>query len=484
MDEEFNKPSCIEIELYDEDSIEFLADDEDSMEFLAGDEESMEFLADNPVPNTNPSHVKLIEITKRGTPNYQLLFYNCYHKRIPGRFTDQAADYLLFKVNFIHRVSTQNIDEDSKFKVLKRCIENVNSLNDIQKWSNDPKNITKAFEIMDKKYGVKIGESSRSSEKNSYVKLITEFDKENKSSDYKLLFFNKIQKKVPRKFSGKASDYLTFKVDFEYHVWTQDIDEESKFKVLKRCIGDVPALNCITKWPIRSKIIEDAFEFIDSIYRERVDEVIDQNIRKCNIAQKYNFHDLQTLYFNLLKTIKFCESLNSLDSYKNQINEAILEKVPSDIKNNFLNISEDNLPTLDDVKKVLLQEIQKYDASSSKKFSKKRAHEETIDEPSESNEPSGSKKRFKKSDQEETIDEPSDSNAPFCKFDNGRHSYENCKLSHKERMKIAYEIKLCRCCLEEGHSTTNCPNFHTCVDCRQRHHHYLCPLNPLSRSQR
>ena len=391
MDEEFNKPSCIEIELYDEDSIEFLADDEDSMEFLAGDEESMEFLADNPVPNTNPSHVKLIEITKRGTPNYQLLFYNCYHKRIPGRFTDQAADYLLFKVNFIHRVSKQNIDENSKFKALKRCIENIDSLNDIQKWPNDPENITKAFEIMDKKYGVKIGESSRSSEKNSYVKLITEFDKENKSSDYKLLFFNKIQKKVPPKFSGQASDYLLFRINFEYLVWAQDIDEESKFKVLKRCIGDVPALNCITKWPIRSKIIEDAFEFMDNIYRERVDEVIDQNIRKHNIGQRNNIDYLKTLYLNLMMTIKFCEYLNLLDSYKDQIIEALIEKIPSDIKKDFPNISEDNLSTLDEVRKVFFQKIREI---LSKKRSRKRGHAETIDESSEFNKPSGSKKRF------------------------------------------------------------------------------------------
>ena len=471
MNQEFNEG--IEIELDDEDSIEFFADDE----------ESMEFLADAPVSNTNSSNVRLIKKRRKGRVFYELFFYNCLYKHIPANFTGQADDYLLFKVNFIHRVSTQNIDEDSKFKVLKRCIENVNSLNDIQKWSNDPKNITKAFEIMDKKYGVKIGESSRSSEKNSYVKLITEFDKENKSSDYKLLFFNKIQKKVPPKFSGQASDYLLFRINFEYLVWAQDIDEESKFKVLKRCIGDVPALNCITKWSIRTKIIEDAFEFMDNIYRERLDEVIDQNTRKCNIAQKYNFYDLQTLYFNLLKTIKFCESLNSLDSYKNQINEAILEKVPSDIKNNFLNISEDNLPTLDDVKKVLLQEMQKHDASSSEKRSRKRAHEETIDEPSESNEPSGSKKRFKKSDQEETIDEPSDSNAPFCKFDNGRHSYENCKLSHKERMKIAYEKKLCRCCLEEEHYTVECILFKNCSGCDQTHHPYLCPKNCPSESK-
>ena len=191
--------------------------------------------------------------------------------------------------------------------------------------------------------------------KSSNVELIEEV--ENGKLSYYLLFYNSIRRSVAKKFSGRTESYPKFKADFKHRVWNQDIDEDSKFKILKYCLGKVASLECIRNWPNGSTKVEEAFEFMDKKYSKRINKVIDRYICEHNMVQRYNLEDLKSLYSNFMKAIEFCKCFNLLDSYKYRINEAILKKLPLDITNYLLDISENNPLNLDDIETILLQEI-------------------------------------------------------------------------------------------------------------------------------
>ena len=280
----------------------------------------------------------------------------------------------------------------------------------------------------------------------SNVKLIKESI--NGKVYYDLLFYDQFRKPIPEKFSGQTVDYPEFKFNFQYKVWTQDIDEDIKFKILKYCIEDVVSLDFIRKWRNRSTNIEEAFEYMDNKYRVRVDDVIDEYLRQHKVLRGYNLKDLKSLYANLMTTINFCKGFNLLESYKFQIFNAVYLKIPHCIKKEFVN---DTFGfTLGDLQTLLLKVIIKIkEFSNKKKRYKKRKHDEAFGE---------------------TFDESTgESSSKFVD-----EKYWKSKLSYTARMEILLQRGLCKNCLIKGHTAKECKHPSMCHRCNKKHHHSLC----------
>jgi len=285
------------------------------------------------------------------------------------------------------------------------------------------------------------------------------------------MFDGRMALKMPN-FSGKVEDYPSWKNRFHATVSARKESYAVKFMVLVDCTSHLDALSHFQHWTAEGNEIEEAFQFMDTIYGNP-GKILDAMIKKLNDATKvYKEENVQELLklqaqFNALVTT--AKKMTQLELYRVRICEAVMMKLPRTCVDKICREDRNVLPAIETIQRILKDTLEVGLRSSHWQAAPK------ID-------PKQNKKPFRNvgAHHVDSVEHPIESttqnvsNVQICPFDGAEHSPIDCMVPHGEKMKIIRKGGLCLNCLRKGHISKDCWSKIRCGRCNRAHHETIC----------
>ncbi len=274
----------------------------------------------------------------------------------------------------------------------------------------------------------------------------------------------KLPKLMIQPFNGELTAWTTFWDSYDVAIHTnRSLSDIEKFNYLRSLLQG-PALDAVAGLTLTAANYGEAVEVLNKRFGNKqriIDKHMDVLLSLDAVSSDTNLKALRRLYDTIEAQVRGLKSMGvTPETYGSLLSSVVLSKIPSEIRLIISRKIGDGDRKLDELMKVLLDEVQARERATAGDTASAKGREKSGRSPSTA----------------AALLTGGSGVTPTCYYCQQPHLAHACKtvLSVEERKRILREAGRCFVCLRRGHVVRQCTSRGRCPHCRGRHHGSIC----------